>query len=301
MRPRSWATLQRLFILFFAAAVFLAASRAWALSDDPPQKTGVLLVAFGATMPEANAAYENIEKRFRAEFPDLPMRWAYTSKKVRKILAQSGKSFDSPAEALAGMMDENFTHVAVLSLHVIPGEEYHGLVRTARAFEGLPKGVREVVVTNPLLGGPRDLEAAAAALMSMVPMDRGKDEAVVFMGHGTRHPGNVYYPAMQYYLWRHDRLAFVATVEGSPSLNDVSAELEAAGVKKAHLVPLMTVAGDHARNDMAGNEEDSLKSVLESRGIETAAVLRGAGEYDAVVDIWIGHLKSALDRLGVRR
>jgi sirohydrochlorin cobaltochelatase len=94
-----------------------------------------------------------------------------------------------------------------------------------------------------------------------------------------------------------DKLALVGTVEGSPSLDDVLAELEAKDVKKAYLLPLMAVAGDHARNDMAGDEEDSWKSVLNSKGIEPVSVLAGVAESDAVVDIWIGHLKDALSRL----
>lgn len=296
MQPRSWA-LNRILVLL-VLATFLGASAAHAHGDSRPKKTGALLVAFGTTIPEARAAYEHIEERVRKAFPDLPLRWAYTSKMVRHKLAASGKHYDSPAEALAKMMDEDFTHVAVLSLHVIPGEEYHGLVATAHAFQGMPKGMRKVLVTYPLLGAPQDMEDAAEAIMSMVPAERDPDEAVVFMGHGTHHPGNAFYPAMQYYLWQRDKLAFVGAVEGAPSLDDVLAALKSRGVKKARLLPFMAVAGDHARNDMAGEEEDSWKSILAAEGIEAKTVLKGAAEYDSVVDLWIEHLKGALGHFG---
>ena len=293
MRPRSWV-IYRLTTFVLAVFLLLPSSGALAHGDSRPQKTGILLAAFGTTMPEANAAYEKIENRVRAAFPDIPVRWAYTSKMVRKKLAASGKAFDSPAQALANMMDDDFTHVAVLTLHVIPGEEYHGLVRTAHAFSGLPKGMRKVLVTYPLLGAPDDLEASAKALLAMAPADRSKNDAVIFMGHGTHHPGNAFYPAMQYYLSQEDELAFVGTVEGAPVLEDVIEELKAAKVERAYLLPFMTVAGDHARNDMAGDQPDSWKSRLNAMGVETVTLLKGAGEYDPVIEIWLKHLRGAL-------
>jgi sirohydrochlorin cobaltochelatase len=260
-----------------------------------PKKTGILLAAFGTTITGAHAAYEKIEARVKAEFPEIPVRWAYTSKKVRKKLARAGKTFDSPSLALASMKDENFTRVAVLSLHVIPGYEYHELVRAARAFSEPPKVLLEVRLTHPLLGDPQGMEAAAGALMSMAPADRAERDAVIFIGHGTHHPANAFYPAMQYHLWREDELAFVGAIQGAPSLENVMRELESAKAGKAYLLPLMTVAGDHARKDVAGDGPDSWKSRLEASGIETVAVLKGAGEYDAVIDIWIEHLRGALN------
>jgi sirohydrochlorin cobaltochelatase len=300
MHFRSWAGKRLLVFFAFLSITCLVAASAMAHGGhghERPGKTGILVVAFGTSMPEGAVAYDHVDKRVKAAFAGIPVRWAYTSKMIRHKLDGLGSHFDSPAEALAAMMDDDFTHVAVLSLHVIPGEEYHGLVQTAHAFSGLPKGMEEVAVTAPLLSDAHGMQQAARALLSLAPGDRGRDEAVVFMGHGTHHAGNAFYPAMQYYMWQLDKLALVGTVEGSPSLDDVLAELEAKDVKKAYLLPLMAVAGDHARNDMAGDEEDSWKSVLNSKGIEPVSVLAGVAESDAVVDIWIGHLKDALSRL----
>jgi len=198
-------------------------------------------------------------------------------------------------------MDEDFTHVVVQSLQTIPGQEFHAISETARSFSGMPKGMKKVVVGLPLLATTQDLERTAEALSSMAPKGRAPGEAVIFVGHGTKHPANVYYPGLQYYLWKKDRLSFVGTVEGSPSLDDVLAELAKNNVKKAYLLPLLSVAGDHAHNDIAGEESDSWKSSLTKAGIVCVPVLKGTGESDAVVAIWVDHIKAAMEHLNAAK
>ena len=263
--------------------------------ESRADKDGILLVAFGTTVPEAEKAIENIDAEVRKAFPGTEIRWAYTSNIVRhKLAAENGKHIDSPAQALARMMDDGFTRVAVQSLHTIPGEEYHGLVRTAHSFAGMPKGMKRVLVGYPLLSTTADMERVVDAVLANVPAERKKDEAVVLMGHGTHHPGNIYYPGAQYFFAKKDPNVFVGTVEGTPSLDDVAADLKARGIKKAYLIPFMSVAGDHARNDMAGPEEDSWKSVLTRQGITCVPVLKGTAEYDNIVAVWVDHLKAAM-------
>ena len=197
--------------------VFAITATAAAHGDKRPVKKGILLVAFGTSVPEAQVAFKNIDKKVKAAFPGVEVRWAYTSKIIRNKLAKEGQKLDSPSVALARMADDDFTHVAVQSLHTIPGEEYHYLVQVAHSFQGAPKGIQKVLLGYPLLAAPDDLEKAVKAFMAVIPKERKKDEAVILMGHGTHHPGNAYYPAMQYYFWKHDPLVFVGTVEGSPS------------------------------------------------------------------------------------
>ncbi len=271
---------------------------AWAGHDGKrPSKKGILLVAFGTTVPEARAALDNIDAKAKARFPGVEVRWAYSSRIVRQKLAAQGVNFDSPAMALARMMDDGFTHVAAQSLQTIPGEEFHGMQRTATAFSGLPKGMDEVTVGLPLLAEPADVEACAKAIMASLPPNRKKGEAVILMGHGTHHPANIYYPGLQFSLSRLDPLVLVGTVEGTPSLDDVRAALKERKVAKAWLQPFMAVSGDHAMNDMAGDEEDSWKSVLTADGVTCVPVLRGTAEIPAFVDIWLDHLQAALERL----
>lgn len=284
-----------LFLLLF---LLLPVDPALAGHDAKRQpKKGILLVAFGTTVPEARAALDNIDARTKTRFPGLEVRWAYSSRIVRQKLAAEGLTFDSPAMALARMMDDGFTHVAVQSLQTIPGEEFHGLQRTVEAFSGLPKGMDMVTLGLPLLADPADVEACARAVTASLPPERKPDEAVILMGHGTRHPANIYYPGLQYSLGRLDPLVLVGTVEGTPSLGDVRAVLKERKVKKAWLLPLMAVSGDHAVNDMAGKEEDSWQSVLTADGVSCVPVLRGTAEVPAFVDIWLDHLQAAVERL----
>ncbi|MBF0530988.1 MAG: sirohydrochlorin cobaltochelatase, partial [Deltaproteobacteria bacterium] len=190
-----------------------------------------------------------------------------------------------------------FTHVVVQSLHTIPGEEYHNLMESARSFSGLPKGMKQVVIGDPLMSTTRDVERVADALLNSVPKSRTKNDAVIFLGHGTPHPANIYYPGLQFYLWKKDKNVFVGTVEEGLSSEYVVSELKERNIKKAYLMPLLSVAGDHAQNDMAGNEPDSWKSILTKAGITCEPVLKGTGESDEIADIWIDHLKNALSRI----
>lgn len=265
--------------------------------EERPPKKGILLVAFGTTVPEARDALDQIGIMAERRFPGIAIRWAYSSRIVREKLADQGHRFDSPAMALARMMDEGFTQVAVQSLHTIPGEEFHALKQTADAFSGLPKGMDSVVLGMPLLAEPDDVERCAKAIMASLPPERKKDEAVILMGHGTHHPANIYYPGLQYSLNRLDPLVLVGTVEGSPSLDDIRRTLENRKVSKVYLQPFMAVAGDHAMNDMAGDEEDSWKSVLTGDGLTCVPVLRGTAQIPAFVEIWLNHLQAALERL----
>jgi len=281
----------------FVLLVLSLSVPAFAHGHDRPEKKGILLAAFGTTVPEALAAMDNIERLTKKAFPNVPVRWAYSSNIVRAKLAKSGKIISSPAEALAAMMAEGFTRVAVQSLHTIPGWEFTNMEKTAKAFEGMPKGFEQVEVGAPLLWTTDDVQKAAEILLTCIPKERKPGEAVVFMGHGTDHPGGIYYPGIQYYLWEKDPNVFVGTVEGSPTLDDVVAALASKKLKKAYLLPFMSVAGDHARNDMAGEEDDSWVNVLKKAGVTSVPVLKGTGEIDALAGIWIDHLKAAFERL----
>lgn len=271
---------------------------AWAgHAKNAPAKAGILLVTFGTSVAGADAGYGQVEKMVRDAFPGVEVRWAYTSRIIRHKLAKQGKVMDSPALALARMGDEGFTAVAVQSLHMIPGEEYDDLVSMARAMAGQPECPQKIVVGDPLMYRFVDLEKTAAAMLASVPQERKKGEAVLFMGHGTPHPANAFYAAMQVEFWKLDPNAIVGTVEGSPTIDDVLAQLRAKGLRKAWLVPLMSVAGDHAHNDMAGEEPDSWASVLKRAGIATVPVFRGAAEIEAVDRIWVDHLRAAMGQL----
>lgn len=264
-------------------------------SPERPEKRGILLAAFGTTVPKARTALDNVEKLVREAFPDIPVRWAYTSRIVRKRLAKTGVEIDSPQTALSRMMDEGFTHVAVQSLHTIGGWEFHDLHRNIMAFSGMARGIEKLSVGRPLLGGQDDIERVAQALCGEQIKGRSQDEAVIHMGHGTDHPANSLYVALSVELRKRDPNVYLGTVHGNPGIEEIRDALLKKNIRKAYLVPFMAVAGDHAINDMAGDDEDSWKSVLTKAGIECVPVLRGTAEVNPVVEVWIDNLRTAME------
>lgn len=284
-------------VLAICLCVCLAAPALAGHDVKKEPKRAIVVAAFGTTVPEAAPAIDKIVERVRAAYPGLPVTLCYTAAMIRHKLAKAGQHVPSPAEALAALPDQGVTDVALMSLQTIPGHEYDDLVRTAAAFSGLPKGLTKVAVSAPLLFFREDFPRVAKALLEAAPTERQPGEAVIFVGHGTDHPANMAYPALQYTLWRLDPNAFVATVEGTPSFDDVVAELGKRNVKKAWLLPLFAVAGDHARNDMAGTEKDSLASRLKAADIEVVPVLSGNGDHEAVAAVWMDHLKTVVQGL----
>jgi sirohydrochlorin cobaltochelatase len=285
----------KLLVLLALGFLVLPAALLAAHGDKRPMKKGILLVAFGTTVPEAQISYDNIERSVKKTFPGIPVRWGYTSRTVIRKMGERGKQLATPAEVLSTMMRENFTHVAVQSFHVMPGAEFHGLVKNVHRFEGMSKGLKKVMVGYPLMTTSEDVQKVAEAFLQIIPPERRKTDAVVFMGHGTYHPANVYYAALNYHVQKLDPNVFVGTVEGWPEIDDIMADLKKNRIKKAYLMPFMTVAGDHARNDMAGPEGNSWKSILEKEGITCVPVLKGIAEYQEFVDIWVDHLRAAFE------
>jgi len=296
MRSSAFSALLR--AVFLAALCLALAAPCLAGESKKPAepKRGILLVAFGTSVPEAAQSIDSLKRQAEAAFPGVPVRMAYSSKIIRDKIAGEGVLKHSPAQALADMAAEGFTHVAVQSLHSIPGREYSDIKATAEAFQAMPKGIAHIGVGRPLLYSPEDVEQAAEAILPCLPKHK-KGEAVVLMGHGTEHPANAAYSALQLALWKHDASVFVATVEGSPTLDDVLPALKRQGVRTVHLVPLMSVAGDHAHNDMAGAEDDSWASILKAKGFAPKAQLTGLGSRPAVAKLWIDHLKDAVTAL----
>ena len=285
--------LRKVLVLLGLVSFVLPSPTLNAHGDKRPVKKGILLVAFGSTIPETKVSFENIERSVKRAFPGVPVRWAYTSRIIIAKMAKEGKNLATPEEALSNMMRENFTHVAVQSLHTIPGEEFHGLLKNVQRFAGMSKGLKRVLVGYPLLATSQDAQKVAETILSVIPKERKEAEAVVLAGHGSHHPANVYYAALNFHLQKLDPNVFVGTVEGWPEIQDIKADLKQRHIKKAYLMPFMSVAGDHARNDMAGPEEDSWKSILEKEGIQCVAVLKGTAEFQEFVDIWVDHLRTA--------
>ncbi|MEF8824395.1 MAG: sirohydrochlorin cobaltochelatase, partial [Desulfohalobiaceae bacterium] len=159
-------------------------------------------------------------------------------------------------------------------------------------------GLHRITLGHPLLAEPESLERVQEAILENIPAERKQDEAVIFLGHGSDHPSNAFYPAMAYIFRQADPLVFMSTVhKGAPQLEPIMAEMKQKEVDTVYIMPFMSVAGDHARNDMAGSGEGSLKSVLQKEGFEVKTVMKGMAEYDNVVGVWLGHLDQAMAHL----
>ena len=200
--------------------------------------------------------------------------------------------------ALARLMEDGFTHVVVLSLHTIPGIEFHELQRNARLFEQMVGGLRRVVVALPLLASHLDLKRAAEGMIRHVPKGRLPEDAVVLVGHGSKkHAADAIYTAMSAMVQELDPRVFLASVQGYPALEDILPKLQRLGAKRVFLMPFMSVAGEHARKDMAGEGPESWKSVLTRSGYESVPVLQGTAECPEILDIWLDHLREAIKQL----
>jgi sirohydrochlorin cobaltochelatase len=288
--------------LMILAAVLLAnAACAFPAGDSVENpKKGILVVAFGSSMPEGEASIEAVTDAVRKAYPDVETRVAYTSRIImRKIARECGKAVDEPAVALAKMAYEGFTDVAVLSTHIIPGEEYDDLKAVVDGFKTIsanaPKaGFRFIGLSSPLLSGAEDFERLAGVLADTYSAQT-KGGAFVFVGHGTHHFANAAYGSLQFALWGKSPNFYVGTIEGLPSYDDVASGLRTAGVKNVWIAPAMLVAGDHAHNDIAGDESDSWKSMLEAQGYKVTPVLEGLGQNAAVRGLILAKLGEVWD------
>jgi len=256
----------------------------------------ILIAAFGTTVAMAREAYVRFDQAVRERFKNVKTRWAYTSRHVREKLSRQGIYSESVSEALAWLMKDGCRKITVLPLQVIPGVEYDIIMKETASFLNANKveGV-SVAVGKPLLSDHEDTRRVAGALLDAAPEKRYKEsDALIFMGHGSaHHESDFLYAALAAFLRDFDRLAILGTVEGELTLDDVVGECLKEGCKKAWLIPFMAVAGDHAINDMAGDDEDSWKSVLEKAGIKCEPILRGILDCHGIRDIWLDHLAAA--------
>lgn len=265
--------------------------------DGESPKKAILLVAFGTGVPEAAKAFDEIEKRVREKYKDTEVRWAFTSKIIRSRLSVQGKSLDSPETALSRLMSEGYTQAAILSLHVVPGEEFHDLFRNVMQFAAMSGGFEKVLVARPLLANYYDM-TRVADILSHQFTPRGEDEGVLFIGHGnSNHPSDAIYVAMNSLMADRDKRLFVGTVEGHPTPDQILPKLRAAQIRKVRLIPLMTIAGDHVRKDIAGDAPESWKSILSKNGIEGEALLSGLAQSPEIVTVWLDHLEDVISKL----
>lgn len=262
------------------------------------RKEALVLLTFGTTYEQKADALEPLRQMLKKRYPDMPLFTAYTSTRVVSHLREQGKEAKTPAQALADLSADGYTHVVMQSLHVIPGLEYEIVREIAGRFNELPKGLTRVSLGLPLLGSHEDARTLAGTLAAALPKARKKGEAVVYVGHGAAGAtGSLAYPALAFFLQQADPHLFVGTIEGPFDLENTLAGVKASKVKKVWLVPLLTVVGDHAVNDIFGNEDDSWKTVFAKAGLTVETVPQGLAFVPGVADIWAAHAEDALKAL----
>ena len=257
-------------------------------------KQAILAVSFGTTYPDTlEKTIAATEAALAEAYPGWPVYRAFTSGMILKKLRQrDGVEIDNVAQAMARLEREGYTQVAVQSTHVMHGEEYEKMLTQLEPY----KLTMEIAVGAPLLHAQSDYEAVADALLSWLPLP-GDGEALVLMGHGTAHFANSAYAQMEHVLQSRCPRIYIATVEGYPTLDSVAEQLQRQPeIRRLTLAPFMLVAGDHARNDMAGGE-DSWKETLEAKGYEVTCILKGLGECPAIQKLFVAHCGEAMERL----
>jgi len=254
----------------------------------------LLTVSFGTSYDDARRqAIDATEAALSAAFPGLPAYRAFTSGMVRRALRGRGIDIPGMSESLARMQIDGVKDVICQPTHLIYGEEYDKL---CAALEGVEPHFRRVAVGRPLLADYDDIARVLRAVSGTVC--REPDEALVLMGHGTKHFCNTVYAAMDYFARRNGfRDVCIGTVEAWPDLVTAIDSVRERGFARAVLTPLMLVAGDHARNDMNGPGPESWLSRFRAAGIQTRAVVRGLGEYPEIRRIYCDHAREASEHV----
>ena len=255
-------------------------------------KTAILLVAYGTSSPQGRGSLRQFDAWVRERFPGISVRWALSSELLRTRLTRARQKNDSVLKALRRLRLENFTHVAVQPLQIIPGSE-HTDVRADADEAGRLDGLH-VSIGRPLLAGDEDIRAAARAMLAHLPQERRPDEDVVLMGHGSRTQAVTAYAALAGAVRALDARVHVGTMSGALELEALLPRLTS---RRVWLMPLLSVVGRHTLEDMAGDAPDSWRSRIEAAGHACAPVVRGTAEYRAFADIWLRHLEDAVAAL----
>ena len=270
--------------------------------DDPRNgdeigENELLVVSFGTSFNDSRRkTIGAVEEAIEKAFPDYGVRRGFTSQIIiDHVKKRDGVVIDNVTEALDRAADNGVKNLVVQPTHLMDGFEYNDLVNEigqyADAFENVSIG-------EPLLTSDEDFETVAKAIIdATAEYDDGKT-AICFMGHGTEADSNAVYDKMQAVLEDMGALNYyIGTVEAEPSLEDVVAMVKGGDYTRVVLEPLMVVAGDHANNDMAGDDDDSWKSVFEAEGYEVIPVLCGLGEMEDIQALYVAHAQAAVDAL----
>ncbi|MBQ5316746.1 MAG: sirohydrochlorin cobaltochelatase [Oscillospiraceae bacterium] len=266
-------------------------------NQDGIGENELLVVSFGTSFNDSRRlTIGAIENTLEENIPDYSVRRGFTSNIiVDHVQKRDGVLIDDVDAALTRAVDNGVKNLVIQPTHLMHGYEYDELVAKvgnyADAFD-------KVVFSEPLLTSDDDFKRVETAMVDWTKEYDDGNTAIVFMGHGTEHEYNAVYQKMQDMLTADGYTNyFIGTVEATPSLDDVIAKVKEGEYTKVVLEPLMVVAGDHANNDMASDEEDSWKTIFTNEGYEVECVLRGIGENEQIREIYVDHAKAAIESI----
>ncbi|MDO4297543.1 MAG: sirohydrochlorin cobaltochelatase [Lachnospiraceae bacterium] len=266
-------------------------------NQDEIGESELLVVSFGTSYNDSRVATIGaIENAMEEAFPDYSVRRGFTSNIIiDHVKDRDGEVIDDVAEALDRAVANGVKTLVVQQTHLMNGLEYNDLSEELATYAD---AFDKIVLGEPLLTTDDDFNAVITAITDATAEYNDGETAICFMGHGTEAESNQVYSKMQEMLTAAGfEDYYVGTVEATPSLDDVLAAVGEKEYKKVVLEPLMVVAGDHANNDMAGDEEDTWKTAFENAGYEVTCVLRGLGEIEAIQDLYVAHAQAAVDSL----
>lgn len=266
-------------------------------NQDEIGKQELLVVSFGTSYNDSRRlTIGAIEGAIADACPDYSVRRGFTSQIIiDHVKRRDNVSIDNVTEALDRAVANGVKTLVVQPTHLMNGLEYNDLVDEIAQYSD---AFEQVSIGEPLLTSDEDFQAVAQAIVDATKeYDDGKT-AICFMGHGTEAESNQIYAKMQSVLTDMGCTNyFVGTVEATPSLDDVLKLVQEGDYERVVLEPLMVVAGDHANNDMAGDDADSWKSTFEAAGYEVVPVVRGLGELEAIQKIYVQHAQAAINAL----
>ncbi|MGN1416753.1 MAG: sirohydrochlorin cobaltochelatase [Oscillospiraceae bacterium] len=270
--------------------------------DDPRNgddigENELLVVSFGTSYNDSRRLTVGaIENDLEAAFPDYSVRRGFTSNIIiDHINSRDGVLIDDIDAALKRAVDNGVKNLVIQPTHLMNGLEYDELVEKAGNYAD---AFEKVVFGEPLLTSDEDFAAVEKAITSWTAEYDDGETAICFMGHGTEADSNGVYTKLQELLTADGyNNYFIGTVEAAPTLDDVISQVKAGDYKRVVLEPLMVVAGDHANNDMAGDEEGSWKAAFEAEGYEVTCLVRGLGENEEIRQIYTEHVKEAIESI----
>ena len=267
-------------------------------NEDGIGEKELLVVSFGTSFNDSRRlTIGGIEGAIADAIPEYAVRRGFTAQIIiDHVKSRDGEVIDNVTEALERAVANGVKTLVVQPTHLMHGIEYDELTGILANYA---ESFDKVVVGEPLLTSDEDFDRVADIMINLLKeYDDGKT-ALVYMGHGTEHESNAIYAKMQEVLaGKGADNYYVGTVEAAPSLDDVMAAIKDKGYTRVVLRDMMVVYGDHANNDMAGDEEDSWKTVLTEAGYEVECVLEGLGQVEGIQQIYVEHALAAIEKLG---